>query len=167
MPSFIVVEDSLTFRYLIKETVRKLGYELIAAVDNIASAIDYMKAGRVPDVVMIDVVLPGEPGTKLIEYCRANHPQTKIVLTSGLNSDQLIKMVPQGGYDARIQKPFNADQLSACINGMLNAPPAGQPPAGQPMPGQPYPQQPMPGQPYPQQPMPGQPYPQQPMPGQP
>lgn len=123
MPSFIVVEDSLRFLYLIKENIRKLGYELIAAVDNIASAIDYLKAGRVPDVIMIDVMLPGEPGARLIEYCRANHPQVRIVLTSGLDSDHLVKTVPRGGYDASLQKPFSADQLSACISGMT-APPA-------------------------------------------
>lgn len=121
MPSFIVVEDSLAFRSLIKEKLAELGYELTAAVDNITSAIAYMKAGRVPDIVMIDVALPGEPGTKLIEYCRANHPQVKILLTSGLNNGQSVQPDADGSGGAMLRKPFTAGQLAAAIQSLLNS----------------------------------------------
>lgn len=169
MPSFIVVEDSLTFRYLIKDTVKKLGYELIAAVDNINSAIQYLKAGKVPDVVLLDVVLPGEPGTKLIEYIKANNTTIRIILTTALNDEQVMKIVTPGTYDDIIQKPFTAEQLSKTINTLLSNIASPQPapryaPQQQPQypPQQPQPQY-APQQPQPQYP-PQQPPQQQPMP---
>lgn len=130
MKSFIIIEDDLSVRYLLKEAVKGLGHELIAAVDNIASAMVYLKAGKIPDIVLLDVVLPGEMGTNLIEYLRANHKDTMIILATGLSEERILRLVAPGGYDAILPKPFMVGQLSALINSFFKNPEAKPPAAG-------------------------------------
>jgi len=125
--SFIIIEDDLSVRYLLKEAVKGLGHELIAAVDNIASAMVYLKAGKVPDIVLLDVVLPGEVGTNLIEYLRTNHKETRIILATGLSEERILRLVAPGGYDAILPKPFMINHLSALIDSFYKSPEANPP----------------------------------------
>lgn len=134
MTSFIIVEDDFAVRYLLKEMVGGLGHTLIADVDNIASAITYLRAGKVPDIIFLDVVLPGESGVGLTEYLRVNHKEIKIVLTTGLSEERVLKTVPQGSYDAILLKPFTFGQMERVIKDLLVRAAVKQPP---PVPGAP------------------------------
>lgn len=121
MASFIIIEDDLEFRYLLKAMLKGLGHELICAVDNIASALTFLKAGKVPDIILLDVVLPGGSGVNIIEHVRTNHKDTKIVMTTGLSEEYVLKIVPPGGYDAILQKPFTAEQMAEIIGSLLKS----------------------------------------------
>lgn len=122
MKTFIVVEDDLSIRYMLKESLKALGHETLAAVDNIASAMQLLKTSRVPDIILLDIILPGGPGTGLIEYVKTNHKAVKIILVTGLTELQVLKLAPEGGYDALLQKPFHYKQLAETIS-LLESPP--------------------------------------------
>jgi len=121
MGSFIVVDDDFCVRHLIQAMLKYAGHEIIAEVDNINSAILFFKAGKVPDVILLDMVLPGSPGYSLIDYLRENHKTVKIAMCTGLNEEKVMKLIPAGGYDAYIQKPFKSDEFLRTVNSLLPA----------------------------------------------
>ena len=123
MKKFFIIEDDFAVRYLLNDMLKQMGHEVLASVDNIASAIQFLKASKIPDVILLDVVLPGEPGTMIIDYIKANHSATKIVLTTGLGEERVLKLLPDGGYDAILQKPFKFEQMQKAIEKLFPVPP--------------------------------------------
>lgn len=122
MSSFIIVEDDLSFRYLIRAMLEKAGHTVLAAVDNTDSALDYLRLGKVPDMICLDVVLPGGRGTKLIGYLRENHKAVKIAVVTGLAEEQVLRLAPPSSYDGLIQKPFVTDEFLAKVSAILASP---------------------------------------------
>lgn len=123
MASFIVVEDDLSFRYLLQTMLEKAGHAVLAAVDNTESALDYLRLGKVPDMMLVDIVLPGGRGTKLIGYLREHHKAVRIVVVTGLAEEQVLRLAPPSSFDGLIQKPFMTDEFLKRISSLL-APPA-------------------------------------------
>jgi len=122
MASFIIVEDDLSFRYLIKAMLEKAGHTILAAVDSTDKALDYLRLGRVPDMITLDVVLPGGRGTKLIGYLREHHKAVKIAVVTGLDESQVLHLAPPSSYDGFIQKPFVSEEFLKRISAILAGP---------------------------------------------
>lgn len=126
MSSFMVVEDDLSVRFLIKETLKYLGYEEIVSVDNVDSALGYLKAGKVPEMMFLDLILPGEPGYSLAEYLRENHQGVKIIIVTGLTEEQVMRRLPVSNYDAILYKPFDHRQLKKTAESFFRGPSGGE-----------------------------------------
>jgi len=136
MGSFIVVDDDFSMRYLMQMTLKYAGHDVIADVDNANSALQYLKNGRIPDVLLLDVVLPGGPGYGIIDYVHENHKAVKIAMCTGLNEEKVMQLIPPGHYDLYIQKPFKSEEFVRKVNALLPSGPAAQepgPPGGQPV----------------------------------
>ncbi len=134
MGTFIIVDDDFCVRYLIAATLKYAGHEVLAETDNAESALLFLGAGKVPDVIVLDMVLPGTPGYDVVERLRESHGSVKIVMCTGLNEEKVLKLLPRGGYDAYIQKPFKSEEFLARIGALLPgaAPPAAHPPPARP-----------------------------------
>lgn len=130
MGSFIVVDDDFSMRYLMQMTLKYAGHNVIADVDNATSAMNYLKNGRVPDVILLDVVLPGGPGYGIIDYIRANHKAVKIAMCTGLNEEKVMQLIPPAKYDLYIQKPFKSEEFVSKLSAMLPAGPVAPGPEG-------------------------------------
>ncbi len=115
MSSFMVIEDDLSMRFLVKETLKYLGHTEIVSVDNVESALGYLKAGKVPELMFLDLILPGEPGYSLAKYVRESHPEVKIIVVTGLSEEQLLRRLPGRNYDAVLYKPFDHRQLKEAV----------------------------------------------------
>lgn len=122
MPSFMVIEDDLSIRYMLKETLTAGGHEVIAAVESVKSALNFLKRGQVPDVVVLDLILPGATGGTIIDYLRENHKDTKILVVTGLSEEQVLLALPKDGYDGLITKPFDIPYFRAKVAALLKKP---------------------------------------------
>lgn len=118
MASIMIVEDDLSIRYMLREALRERGHKVMAAVESVHSAMDYLKAGRVPDLVLLDIILPGGPGTALMDYLRENHKDTKILLATGLTEEQVLRTIPKDGYDGYFLKPFDIKSLREKVDAL-------------------------------------------------
>lgn len=122
MASLIIIEDDLSVRYLLQMVFKDAGHEVIAAVDNTDSALEYFKAGRVPDILCLDLILPGGSGARIIEQLRKAHPAMKIAMVTGLPETQVMRLVRTASYDLLIHKPFKTAELLSKINSLLDGP---------------------------------------------
>ena len=119
MPSFMVIEDDLSVRYLLKEALAGSGYEVLAAVESVRSALAFLERGRAPDVVVLDLILPGANGYAIIDYLRENCGGTKILVVTGLSEEQALRSLPRDGYDGLLTKPFEMPQFRATVERLL------------------------------------------------
>jgi two-component system phosphate regulon response regulator PhoB len=119
MPAVLVVEDEPSIAELIAVNLRHNGFRTTWSIDS-ASAEREM-AAAVPDLILLDWMLPGESGLVLAKRWRAN-PRTKevpiIMLTArGDEADRVAGL--DAGADDYISKPFSTRELLARVRAVL------------------------------------------------
>jgi two-component system phosphate regulon response regulator PhoB len=119
MPAVLVVEDEPSIAELIAVNLRHNGFRTTWSMDS-ASAQREIDAA-VPDLILLDWMLPGESGLVLAKRWRA-HPRTKdvpiIMLTArGDEADRVAGL--DAGADDYIAKPFSTRELLARVRAVL------------------------------------------------
>lgn len=119
VPAVLIVEDEPAIAELISVNLRHSGFRPVWAMDG-ATAQAELDA-MVPDVILLDWMLPGESGLTLAKRWR-NHPRTKevpiIMLTArGDEPDRVAGL--DAGADDYITKPFSTKEMLARIRAVL------------------------------------------------
>src|SRR6201994_4566621 len=115
-PNILVVEDDRETRSLIAKYLRGNGCNVTAASDGREMA-RAMADHRV-DLLILDVMLPGEDGLSLCRKVRAESQVPIIMLTArGEDVDRIVGL--EMGADDYLAKPFNPRELLARIRAVL------------------------------------------------
>lgn len=116
-PLVLVVEDEATQRLILTEYLSRQGLR-VAAVANGTSMRDALSAG-LPQIVLLDVGLPGEDGFALARWLRERHPGLGIIMVTGATDsvDRIVGL--ETGADDYVTKPFEARELLARIKSLL------------------------------------------------
>jgi two-component system OmpR family response regulator len=122
-PNILVVEDDRETRALIAKYLRTNACNVTTAIDG-RDMIRAMADHRV-DLLILDVMLPGEDGLSLCRKVRAESQVPIIMLTArGEEVDRILGL--EMGADDYLAKPFNPRELLARINAVLRRHAAGQ-----------------------------------------
>ncbi|CAG23756.1 MULTISPECIES: response regulator [Photobacterium] len=112
----LVVDDDQEIRELLDEYLTKSGFTVTTAAEG-----EEMKrrlAGGYPDLILMDVMMPGDDGFTLCQYIRKTSDVPIIMLTAVSDEmDQIIGL--ELGADDYIAKPFSPRQLMARIKALL------------------------------------------------
>ncbi len=111
----ILADDSLTAQNMGRKILAEAGYEVIA-VSNGAQAMKKIVSDK-PDLVVLDVYMPGYSGLELCERLRNTREtaRTPVVLTVGKMEAFKAEEVNRVGADGLIVKPFEATELVAVV----------------------------------------------------
>ena len=115
----LVVEDESAIRSLLHYTLERAGFEVIAA--STAHQAQHHIAHRVPDLILLDWMLPGKSG---IQYARQLKQETLtrdvpiIMLTAKAEEEHKVRGLEQGADDY-MTKPFSPRELIARIHAVL------------------------------------------------
>ena len=115
-PRILVVDDDPTVRELLEDYLGEESYEVLSAVDGRSARALLEK--QVPDVILLDVGLPGEDGLSLARYVR-EHFDIGIIMVSGAGStvDRIVGL--EVGADDYLTKPFDLRELRARLRSVL------------------------------------------------
>ena len=115
-PNILVVEDDRETRSLIAKYLRGNGCNVAAASDGREMA--RAMADQRVDLLILDVMLPGEDGLSLCRKVRTESQVPIIMLTArGEDLDRILGL--EMGADDYLAKPFNPRELLARINAVL------------------------------------------------
>jgi two-component system chemotaxis response regulator CheY len=106
----LIVDDSLVMRSMIKEILTKNGYEVVGQARNGKEAVDLYGTLK-PDLVTMDVIMPGEQGTEVIKKLRTLDASARIMVVSGLNQKNLVIQAMENGAKEYVVKPFEEKDL--------------------------------------------------------
>ena len=116
----LLVDDEVEFVTTLAERLKLRGIDASIANDG-KEALKHIDADR-PQVVVLDVLMPGLGGLAVLDQIRTKDPRIKVILLTGRGSAQGNDQgVPQGAFDYLI-KPVNIDELIEKMREALNAP---------------------------------------------
>jgi len=112
----LVVDDDAGLRDLLSEYLVKQGFLVETARDG--REMDERMAAAVPDLMVMDLMLPGEDGLSLTRRIKALHNIPVIMLSArGEDIDRIVGL--EVGADDYLAKPFNPRELLARIRAVL------------------------------------------------
>jgi two-component system response regulator ResD len=116
MTRVLVVDDEPIVRDVVVRYLRGAGYETIEAGDGDAAR--RLIENEAPELVVLDVMLPGTDGLALCRWIRASGDLPVILLTArGDESDRIVGL--DLGADDYVTKPFSPRELTARVRTVL------------------------------------------------
>ncbi|HXS67536.1 MAG TPA: response regulator, partial [Candidatus Polarisedimenticolia bacterium] len=111
----LVADDESQVRALMEMLLKRMGMEVLPAGDG-EQAVDLFRqhADKIK-FVLIDLTMPKLDGRKALAEIRRIRPDIKVVLTSGYDSDDLIRRYEKEGFDAFIQKPCDVETFKSIV----------------------------------------------------
>jgi DNA-binding response OmpR family regulator len=129
-PRVLVVDDEAPILDLVREYLSSEGMEVAVAEDG-PSALDAVRDRR-PDVVVLDVMLPGLDGFEVLRRLRTFSDAYVIMLTA--RAEEIDRIVGLSvGADDYLVKPFSPRELVARVKALLRRPRADRRPGGAPV----------------------------------
>ncbi|MBS1986088.1 MAG: response regulator [Bdellovibrionales bacterium] len=106
----LVVEDNLDLRSLMRKALELKNYEVLQAANG-TEAFDLLEKDLCPDLILLDLSMPGMTGTEFMERLRnhAKYSRIKTIIVSGWND--LSERVNELGADGFIRKPVDLHRL--------------------------------------------------------
>ena len=116
LATLLVVDDDVEIRELIQAYLDKQGYQVICVGDG--SAMDKALAESSVDLILLDLMLPGEDGLSIAKRLKQTR-NTPIIMVSaqGEEVDRIVGL--EIGADDYIAKPFNPRELLARIRAVM------------------------------------------------
>jgi two-component system NarL family response regulator len=110
----VLAEDRHDLRLLLRVVFEGAGLRVLAETGDGTSAVPLV-ADRRPDVVVVDLALPGTEGPELVGLLRMRHPDIGIVVFSGSVEPGIEERVIELGADRFVAKGTPLDELAAVV----------------------------------------------------
>lgn len=112
---FAIVDDAPFIREILRTLGTQLGGSFVGEAETGRGAVELVKKS-LPDVLFLDLVMPGKNGMELIPEILAIWPEVRIIVCSTLDQDSIIAQAQKAGAQYFITKPFTKEKIAECLN---------------------------------------------------
>ena len=116
----LIVEDELDVLKVVKKRLTEANFEVVVASDGYQGV--QMTYKELPDLIILDMMLPAGGGMSVLEKIRAstNTKFIPVVVLTGMSDPEYKKKVLDAGVDAYLTKPYEPAELISTIQNLLN-----------------------------------------------
>lgn len=113
----LLVEDNPTLQTTLQRALGRRGFEVLACTDGTRALAQWRST--LPDLVLLDLSLPGQDGLMVLTQARAQGLTTPVIILTarGTVGDRILGL--NTGADDYLPKPFDLDELEARIQALL------------------------------------------------
>lgn len=112
----LVIEDEVHLQKLISFILEKEGHKVTAA-SNGSDGLKLLAGGYVPDIVLLDILMPGMDGLTVLKNIRADqvNKNVPVILLTALAQENVVLQGIKLGVKEYIRKPFLPKELAARV----------------------------------------------------
>jgi len=114
----MVVDDAEFTRKMLTLEVEQAGYKVVAEAENGLDAVDLYKIHQ-PDIVTMDIVMPGMGGIEAVKKIIEIDPNAKIVMLSSMGVGASVQEAVVAGAKNFILKPYSTSRLIEVLDRTL------------------------------------------------
>lgn len=113
-----LVDDEKNVRLAVGTALKKAGFE-VSEFSNGALALEDLSAGNVPDIYVLDIMMPVMDGTEFLQKYKAVHPEIPAIFLTSRDEEFDKVQGLENGADDYLTKPFSMKELIARIKVIL------------------------------------------------
>ena len=114
----LIVDDSSFARSMLNEILVKHGYDIAGEAGNGSEALE--KYDRLqPDLVTMDVAMPGLSGVNTLKEIIGRRPEARVVMVSSVHSVEIVKEALLAGAVDYVLKPYTKERLLKAVEKAL------------------------------------------------
>lgn len=117
--SALLVDDEPHVRVYLRMLLKQLGVDRIVEAGDGVEALTLFKSER-PDVVLLDVVMPGATGPSVLEELRRIDPAVNVIVVTSQNALKTVEDMHAGGAIAYVLKHTPRDQMVKMLSEALD-----------------------------------------------
>ena len=118
-PRILLVDDEPVFLDALTRKLRMLGHRDVTAVSDPLKARDLVER-QCFDLALLDVIMPGMDGLKLLEHITSQCPATRAIMITAVGSvDTAVRAMRLGAYDYLL-KPLDPERLAGTVSRALS-----------------------------------------------
>ncbi|MBE2194565.1 MAG: response regulator [Anaerolinea sp.] len=110
----LYVDDNPSYRLILDSYLSTANYSVNLA-ETAESALEYLEHHE-PDLVILDLVLPGMSGYQAVGHIRQAYPSLPVVATTAFYDGQTPLKVQDHGFHGFLRKPFDQNDLLLCVH---------------------------------------------------
>ncbi|MDR3565066.1 MAG: response regulator [Negativicutes bacterium] len=115
----LIVDDSPFSRTILGDVLREGGCEVVGEADSLDSLLETYSICK-PDIVTMDIAMPGADGFECSKALRRHDPAAKIILVSSMKDDETEAEAKRIGVMGYVQKPVDGETLTRVINAVMS-----------------------------------------------
>lgn len=116
--TILVVDDTDFMVKVLEEIFTEEGYRVLTARDGQEALAAYQET--LPDLVTLDVVMPGLDGIAVLERLREGDPSCKVIMVSAVGLEAKVMEAIAKGARNYVLKPFDKDKVLAASRRVLD-----------------------------------------------
>jgi len=117
-PNILLVDDEPSVLRYTKTLLEIDNYNVETAASG-EEALQRMNRGPAPNLIVLDLVMPGMDGLQTLESCKKMHPDQKVVMVSCVNDTNKVVQAMKLGASDYLTKPFLPPQLQGAVRKAL------------------------------------------------
>ncbi|MCX5784014.1 MAG: response regulator [Elusimicrobia bacterium] len=118
MGKLIIVDDSEILRSMIRGVLERAAIPIAGEAANSDETLALFEREK-PDIVLLDILLPGESGIEILKKLKAKNPAVKVLIVTAINQDAINAQLEQLGAKGVLYKPFTPEELLSAVKKLM------------------------------------------------
>jgi CheY-like chemotaxis protein len=110
----LVVDDEDSVRQVASEILKFLGYSVLAAPSG-EKAVEIVRSGVRPDVVLLDLIMPGMNGFQTLQALHGIEPDLPVLISTGYADRVASESLVSEGAGGFVNKPYKIETLDRAL----------------------------------------------------
>ena len=115
----LIVDDSTFFAQMLKKSLEPFDAEVTGEATSKEELMNHLKMSK-PDLVTMDMTIPGTDGIECIQLVKKFSPNSKILVISSMKDDEIVSKARKSGAAGYLQKPIDDDELALAMTRILS-----------------------------------------------
>jgi two-component system cell cycle sensor histidine kinase/response regulator CckA len=112
----MIVDDEPDVLRLLQTLLAQEGFEVVTAKNADAAVRVFERLAQPPDLLVVDVVMPGMSGPMLVDHLRGLNPDLKVLFMSGYGDSRVVRQyVIEKGFHL-VTKPFTIQSFRNAVD---------------------------------------------------
>ncbi|MGA2775336.1 MAG: response regulator [Candidatus Omnitrophota bacterium] len=118
MPKLLIIDDEKENAFYLEGFFKKRGCQVTTSFTGEDGLASFEKSK--PDIVLLDIKLPGINGLEVLKRMREKDKKTPVVIYTGYGDDSIRKQAEELGANNYIERPFNMPQLEGVLAKLIH-----------------------------------------------
>lgn len=114
----LIVDDAAFMRMMIKDTLKKGGYENFVEASDGEQAVQMYKAEK-PDLILMDITMPNKNGLDALKEIKEIDSNANVVMCSAMGQESMVVEAIRSGAKDFIVKPFKAERILKTVQSII------------------------------------------------